>query len=98
MLYMIVESFRGGDPVPVYRRFRDRGRLAPQGLGYVASWVTDDFRRCFQVMECDDPRLLEEWMAAWVDLVEFDVIPVIPSASAAAAIVVPPDSAEWLRL
>ncbi|HEX6371019.1 MAG TPA: DUF3303 family protein [Longimicrobium sp.] len=86
MLYMIVETFRGGDAVPVYRRFRDRGRLAPDGLRYVASWVTDDLRRCFQVMECDDAALLREWMAAWDDIVDFEVVPVIPSADAAAAI------------
>lgn len=86
MLYMIVEDFRGGDAVPVYRRFRDRGRLAPDGLRYVASWVTDDLRRCFQVMECDDERLLREWMANWGDIVEFEVFPVVPSADAAAAI------------
>lgn len=86
MLYMIVETFRGGDAMPVYRRFRDRGRLAPEGLRYVASWVTDDLRRCFQVMECDDEALLREWMAAWDDIVDFEVVPVIPSAEAAAAI------------
>jgi Protein of unknown function (DUF3303) len=86
MLYMIVEHFRNGDPVPVYRRFRDRGRLAPEGLRYVASWVTDDFGRCFQVMECDDPELLEDWMANWRDLVEFALVPVITSAEAGAAI------------
>jgi hypothetical protein len=86
MLYMIVERFRDGDAVPVYRRFRDRGRLAPEGLRYVASWVTDDLRRCFQVMECDDERLLREWMAAWEDIVDFEVIPVISSADAAAAV------------
>ena len=86
MLYMIVEDFRGGDAVPVYRRFRDRGRLAPEGLRYVASWVTDDLRRCFQVMECDDERLLREWIANWDDIVDFTVFPVVPSADAAAAI------------
>jgi uncharacterized protein DUF3303 len=86
MLYMIVEHFRGGDPVPVYRRFRDRGRMAPDGLRYVASWVTDDYRRCFQVMECDDPALLEQWMSNWRDLTDFEVIPVNSSADAAAAI------------
>jgi hypothetical protein len=64
MLYMVIETFRGGDAVPVYRRFRDHGRLAPEGLRYVASWVTEDLRRCYQVMECDDPALLERWMAA----------------------------------
>lgn len=86
MLYMIVEDFRGGDAVPVYRRFRDRGRLAPEGLRYVASWVTEDLRRCFQVMECDDERLLREWIANWDDIVDFEVFPVVPSADVAAAI------------
>jgi hypothetical protein len=82
MLYMIVESFRGGDAVPVYRRFRDRGRMAPDGLRYVSSWVTADLRRCYQVMECDDERLLEQWKANWSDLVDFETVPVITSAAA----------------
>ena len=69
----------------VYRRFRDHGRLAPEGLRYVSSWVTDDMQRCFQVMECDDRALLDQWIAAWDDLVDFEVIPVITSAEAAAA-------------
>jgi hypothetical protein len=85
MLYMIVEHFKG-DPVPVYRRFRERGRLAPEGVRYVNSWVTTDVQRCYQVMECDDPRLLEEWMSHWRDLVDFEVIPVVTSAEAASAI------------
>jgi hypothetical protein len=83
---MVIEHFREGDPLPVYRRFRDHGRLAPEGLRYVASWVTDDFRRCFQVMECDDPQLLAQWIANWQDAVEFEVIPVRTSAEAAAAL------------
>jgi hypothetical protein len=86
MLYMVIEHFRGGDAVPVYRRFRDQGRLAPDGLRYVSSWVTDDFRSCFQVMECSDPQLLEQWMTKWRDLAEFDVIPVMTSAEAVTAI------------
>jgi Domain of unknown function (DUF3303) len=86
MLYMIVENFRGGDALPVYRRFRDEGRMTPDGLRYVASWVTQDLRRCFQIMECDDPSLLAEWMARWDDLTEFDVIPVVTSAEAAASV------------
>jgi hypothetical protein len=84
MLYMIVETFRGGDALPVSRRFRDKGRMAPDGLKYVASWVTEDLRRCFQIMECDDPSLIAEWMARWEDVTEFDVIPVITSEQAAA--------------
>lgn len=86
MLYMIIERFRHGDAVPVYRRFRDQGRLAPEGLRYVDSWVTDDLRCCFQIMECEDSRLLEQWMARWNDLVEFEMFPVVPSAQAAATI------------
>jgi len=86
MLYMIVEIFRGGDARPVYRRFRDQGRLAPDGLRYVGSWVTDDFHRCFQIMECDDAKLLAQWTARWDDLVEFEIVPVMMSAEAVAAI------------
>ena len=86
MLYLVVEHFRGGDALPVYRRFRDRGRLAPDGLKYVSSWVTQDLRRCFQIMECDDPSLLEQWMARWEDLTEFEVIPVMTSAEAVAKV------------
>jgi hypothetical protein len=86
MLYMIVETFRGGDPVPVYRRFRDQGRLAPDGLHYVASWVTQDLRRCFQIMECDEPSLIEMWTARWADIAEFEVSAVVTSAEAQAAV------------
>lgn len=81
---MVIEVFRNGDALPVYRRFRDEGRLAPDGLEYVASWVTQDLRRCFQIMECADPSLLAEWIARWEDLTEFEVIPVVTSAEAAA--------------
>ena len=82
MLYMIIENFRDGDAVPVYRRFRERGRLAPEGLRYVSSWVTQDLRRCYQVMECDDRALLDEWIANWSDLVDFEVQTVMTSADA----------------
>lgn len=81
--YMIVERFRNNDPVPVYRRFRDRGRMAPEGLAYIASWVDERLERCYQLMETADPALLEKWMANWQDLVEFEVYPVITSAEAA---------------
>src|SRR2546422_10936978 len=67
MFYMIIEHFRDGDPVPVYQRFRDDGRLAPEGLLYGASWVTEDFRRCFQIMEGEDRALLTQWTARWAD-------------------------------
>lgn len=86
MLYMVIEHFREGRAPDVYRRFRDRGRLAPEGLVYVASWVDFDYRRCFQVMDAPDEALLREWIANWEDLVEFEVVPVRTSAEAAAAI------------
>ena len=86
MLYMIVEHYRDGDPQPVYQRFREKGRMAPDGLRYVDSWVTSDLRRCYQLMECDDAELLTQWMARWSDLVEFEVHPVMPSADAVAAV------------
>ena len=85
MLYMIIEHYKAG-PEPVYRRFRERGRMAPDGLRYVTSWVTTDLARCYQVMECDDRALLEQWMNHWSDIVEFEVIAVVTSAEAAAAV------------
>lgn len=89
MLFMVIEHFRDGNPVPVYRRFRERGRMAPEGLRYVSSWVTADHKDCYQVMECDDRRLLDEWISHWHDIVDFEVIPVVTSAEAAAAILPP---------
>jgi hypothetical protein len=83
---MVIEHFRNGNPRPVYARFRERGRLAPEGLLYVDSWVTDDLARCYQVMECDDRALLDEWIAAWSDLVEFEVLSVVTSAEASARV------------
>ncbi|MDQ6802083.1 MAG: DUF3303 domain-containing protein [Acidobacteriota bacterium] len=84
MLYIIIENFK--DPVAVYRRFRDRGRVAPDGLNYFNSWVTTDLKRCYQVMECADRHLLDAWIAEWKDLVDFEVIPVVTSAEAAETI------------
>ena len=86
MTFVVIERFRNGDAVPVYRRFREQGRLAPEGLRHVASWVASDFKICWQVMEADDPALLETWMARWRDLGDFEVVPVRTSADAAAAI------------
>lgn len=82
MTFMVIERFRNGDADPVYRRFREQGRLAPEGVTYVASWVDDSLRLCFQVMECNSRELLDEWIANWEDLVEFEVFSVITSAEA----------------
>lgn len=83
---MVIERFRNGDPAPVYQRFRERGRMAPAGLRYVDSWVTSDLTTCYQVMECDDRALLEEWMANWRDIVDFEVIPTLTSGDAASKV------------
>jgi hypothetical protein len=80
---MIIENFKDRDPVPVYRRFRDCGRLLPEGLQYVSSWVDEKLERCFQLMETDDRELLDEWIARWNDIVEFEIYPVLSSKEAA---------------
>ncbi len=80
MLYMVIERFRNGDPIPVYRQLRDRGRLMPEGLTYHASWISEDLVVCFQVMETEDPQLLVQWATEWKDLMDFEVLPVLTSA------------------
>ncbi len=82
MLYMVIERFKNGDPVPTYRRFRDKGRMMPDGITYVSSWITEDMSMCWQVMECDDRALLDKWIANWNDLTDFEVISVITSPEA----------------
>ena len=79
---MIIERFKDQDAIPVYRRFRDLGRLAPEGLQYITSWVDDKLETCFQVMETVDRKLLDEWISNWNDIVEFEVYPVITSNEA----------------
>jgi hypothetical protein len=85
MLYMILEHFKG-DPVSVYRRFRDHGRMAPDGLRYVDSWVTPDLQRCYQIVDADDPALVRQWMDRWKDIVDFEVVPVVTSSDAVSMI------------
>jgi len=80
---MIIEHFKNQDPIPVYRRFHDHGRLTPEGLQYVSSWVDEGLKRCFQLMETDDRKLLDEWIVNWSDIVEFEIYPVISSKEAA---------------
>jgi len=81
-LYMIVEHFKNHDPVPVYRRFRERGRMQPAGVEYVSSWIDDKLQRCYQLMQTDDRALLDQWMDNWRDIVDFEVYPVITSKEA----------------
>jgi hypothetical protein len=86
MMFMVIESFHSGKAPEVYRRFREQGRMAPEGVRYVSSWVDLGFRRCFQVMEADSEALLREWTSNWKDLVDFEIVPVRTSAEAALAI------------
>ena len=79
---MVLEKF-GGGAAPVYQRAADSGRMLPDGLVYLDSWVDERLDRCFQLMETDDPRLLDDWIARWSDLAEFEVVPVITSSEAA---------------
>ena len=82
MIYMVIEHFKDRNAVEVYRRFRKKGRMMPEGLNYVDSWVEPNYDRCFQLMETDDPALFDQWIANWDDLMDFEIIPVITSKEA----------------
>jgi len=79
MLFMVIERFHNRVAEPIYRRFRERGRMMPEGLHYVGSWIERNCDRCFQLMECDDECLFQDWMANWSDLMDFEVVPVATS-------------------
>jgi Protein of unknown function (DUF3303) len=85
MLFMVIERFRNQNAHAVYRRFQEQGRLAPEGLTYVGSWVEASLDRCFQLMECENVVLLQQWVAKWSDLVSFEIVPVVPGKDTAAA-------------
>jgi Protein of unknown function (DUF3303) len=86
MLFMVIEHFKRGKAPEIYRRFREHGRMAPDDVKYVASWVDFEFTRCFQVMEAENEARLKEWTKHWEDLTDFEIVPVRTSAEAAAAI------------
>ena len=86
MLFMVIEEFRDQDAKSVYRRFREKGRMMPDGLTFVNSWVSADLGRCFQLMECDNVTLLQQWVAEWSDLVGFEIVPVVAGKETAAAL------------
>ena len=80
MLFMIIERFRDNDMLPIYKRIQDEGRMFPEGLTYINSWVEANFSRCFQLMECDDLRLLQEWILRWRGSgITFEIVPVLSS-------------------
>jgi hypothetical protein len=83
MLFMVIERFKHGNAKAVYQRFNEKGRMMPEGLKYVNSWVEVNFDRTFQIMECHDPKLFQEWILQWQDLGEFEIIPIVPSKETA---------------
>lgn len=86
MRYMVIERFRFG-PAPVYERAATRGRMLPAGLEYIESWVeADGLSRCYQLMETDDPSLFDQWVAAWSDIVDFEIVPILSSTQATARV------------
>ena len=84
MLFMVIERFK--DAKVVYRRVREKGRMLPEGLKYVGSWVEASYNRCFQLMECDDASLFHNWVVQWQDLIDFEIVPVIESKQTAKVI------------
>lgn len=83
MLFMVIERFKSGKAPEIYRRFRERGRMAPDDVTYVASWVDLTFERCYQVMDAENEARLREWTKHWEDLTDFEIVPVRTSAEAA---------------
>ena len=79
MLFMVIERFKNRDALAVYRRFKEQGRLMPEGLKYLDSWVEANFDRCFQLMECDELELFQQWIIKWQDIIEFEIVPVVGS-------------------
>jgi len=86
MLFMVVEKFRNQDVKPIYRRLRDKGRMMPDGLKFVSSFVSADVSRCFQLMECEDVTLFQRWVSEWSDLMECEIVPVVAGKDTAAAL------------
>ncbi|MDA4131376.1 MAG: DUF3303 domain-containing protein [Thaumarchaeota archaeon] len=84
MLFMIIEHYRNRDAKAVYRRFREKGRMMPEEMKYLGSWVEPNFDRCFQVIECNDESQIQKWTSNWEDLIEFEILPVLTSSEAAA--------------
>lgn len=86
MLFMVIEHFDQARVKETYARFHERGRMMPEGLTYIDSWISADFARCFQVMQCDDVTKLQEWVLAWGDLARFEIVPLARSKDTAAAV------------
>jgi hypothetical protein len=85
MLFMVIEKFRDHNAKAIYQRLREKGRMMPDGLAFVNSWVAADLGRCFQLMECADVTLFQKWIAQWADLMEFEIVPVVEGKATAEA-------------
>ena len=82
MLYMIIERFKEGAAPKIYERFREKGRMMPEGLDYISSWIDLDFKVCYQLMQTEEFALFDQWIENWSDLMEFEIVPVHTSAEA----------------
>ena len=82
MLYFIIEQFHPGKVKELYQRFEEKGRMMPEGVSYINSWINKELTVCYQVMEADDINKLQEWISNWDDLADFEIIPVITSKEA----------------
>jgi len=85
MQFMVIETFRNHDARSIYRRLREKGRMMPENLKFLSSWVSADLGRCFQLMEADDITLFHRWIAEWSDLMAFEIVPVVSGEGTAAA-------------
>ena len=79
---MIIERFHSGKVKDLYKRFDEKGRMLPEGMTYINSWINEEVTLCYQVMESDNEEKIHEWIAKWNDLADFTIIPVITSAQA----------------
>ena len=86
MLYMVIERFKDGAAPQIYQRLRGKGRMMPEGLEYVSSWIDLDFKICYQLMRTDEASLFPQWTDAWKDLMDFEILPVLSSADVRARI------------
>jgi hypothetical protein len=82
MLYLVIERFKEGAAPEIYRRFHEKGRMMPDGLKYLSSWIDLDFKICWQLMQTEDFALFDQWIGNWRDLMDFEVVPVRTSAEA----------------
>jgi hypothetical protein len=83
MLYMVIERFKENAAPEIYGRFREKGRMMPEGLEYVSSWIDYDLKMCWQLMQTENFALFDQWIDNWRDLMDFEIVPVRTSAEVA---------------